>query len=297
MRPSQLPALAASALAIACHSGVAGHTSSDPKAGNVVHEIRVPVPEEPPPSAVQATGSARILDCTDVPATDPSGSGYDCPASELVDCHRACLEGEARACAGLLTARSRGEAVDSEALGRQMEVLCDARTPIACRGLGQLYAAGDGLRQDNALAVGAFESACSGGDGFACVFLAYMLREGQGAPKDMPRAFELLTSTCRRGLASACNSLGYWYVRGNFVAQDHERAFELFLSACRQGELNACDSVGEAYEKGWHVAQDLRRAEVCYMLNCKYWNGGASCESADRVRALMGDVGEPSDED
>lgn len=286
--------LVVATIATACHSGTRKHASEKPTPRNEVHEVSIP--DAPPSNTSERSGSSRILDCTDVPDTDPSGSGHDCAPSELLACHQRCLDGEAAACAGLLTARSRGEAVDIEALGRQIQALCEARIPIACRGLGQLYAGGDGRPQDSALAVGAFESACSGGDDFACVFLAYMLREGQGAPKDMPRAFELLTRTCERGLASACNSLGYWYARGNFVRQDFERAFALFLSACRKGEVNACDSVGEAYEKGWHVAQDLRRAEVCYMVTCDYWHTGASCESVGRVRALMDEASEPSDE-
>ncbi len=289
-----LRVLVVSTIATACHAGTPRHASGRAVAGSNVHEVSIPTApqaRESPPARLSG-----VLECTDVPETDPSGSGHDCAASDIVICHERCVDGDAEACAGLVTAGARGLPVELDLLGERLQSLCDARTPLACRSLGQLYAGGAGRPQDDALAARAFESACFGSDALGCVFLAYVLREGQGVPQDLPRAFALLTRWCQQGVPAACNSLGYWYARGTFVEQDYERAFELFLSACRKGDLHACDSVGEAYEKGWHVRQDLHRAEVCYTLNCNYWNSGTSCESAARVRALLGESSPPAED-
>lgn len=135
-----------------------------------------------------------------------SGTGYDCPDAELTECHQGCSEGQVHACAGLLTAGFRGEAVDVGFLGDQPQSLCDAHSPLACRGLGQLYATGEGRPKSDELAVAAFERACSGGDRVACAYLSYMLREGLGTPKDTSRAFELIARSCQQGLARSPGS-------------------------------------------------------------------------------------------
>ena len=105
--------------------------------------------------------------------------------------------------------------------------------------LGQLYAAGLGVPQDDAEAVKWYRKAAEQGHVLAELKLGVMYRQGIGVPQDFATAAKWFRTAAEQSHATAQLVLGVMYVLGQGVAQDHVQAHMWFALAASQGERGA----------------------------------------------------------
>jgi len=87
--------------------------------------------------------------------------------------------------------------------------------------LGNAYADGDGVPQDDKTAVKWYTLAAEQGDAFAQTSLGLMYRNGNGVPQDYKTAVKWWTLAAEQGDADAQNNLSLMYALGRGVIQDN----------------------------------------------------------------------------
>ncbi len=141
---------------------------------------------------------------------------------------RACDLGESQACEALAPPAATGSAgaptgaaplavaVTPAAAPQQapdpLEQLkqgCRENDPVACNGLGERYAHGQGVERDYGVAAKLFKQACSEGQMSGCTNLGILYRVGEGVSKDEQRARRLFMLSCNGGAGEqlACDLL------------------------------------------------------------------------------------------
>ena len=108
--------------------------------------------------------------------------------------------------------------------------------PKAMTLLGELYADGLGVPNDDKKAAEWYKLAAARGDREAMFALAMFKMTGRGGPADRPEAVRLLTEAAKLGHVVAAYDLALLYLEGQLVPQDFNRAAELMRQRrrCRQ---------------------------------------------------------------
>ena len=131
--------------------------------------------------------------------------------------------------------------------------------------LAVMYRDGNGVPQDNSLALAWYRKSADQGDVLAQFDIGSMYRYGKGVPEDAAQAAAWYRKAADQGHALAQSNLGVLYSTGEGVPKDDAQALIWFRKAADQGEAVAQFNLGLAYEKGGDgVTQDSAQAAVWY---------------------------------
>jgi TPR repeat protein len=111
--------------------------------------------------------------------------------------------------------------------------------------MGSLLHKGDGIPQDDVLAVTLFRQSCASGWWRGCGRLGESYLWGEGAPVDPVKAIESFEKACNGRYALSCMNAATMYRRGIGTQKDEMLAQERVERACELGLLSACQH-GEA---------------------------------------------------
>ena len=117
---------------------------------------------------------------------------------------------------------------------------CDLGHSRACTELGNLYALGIGVEEDQAQTTRLFERACTETNSADCARIADAYLHGRPVAMDVQRAAEYFEQGCDFGDMFSCQTLGYAYLNGTFVDADAGRARRFLKSACDGGAVAVC---------------------------------------------------------
>jgi hypothetical protein len=131
---------------------------------------------------------------------------------------------------------------------------------------GVIYAQGEAVPQDNALAVQWFTKAAEQGHAAAQHNLGLMNEQGLGVRQDAEKAFQWFSKAAEQGYAESEYCLGRMYVIGEGVKTDYAKALEWYNKAAVQGNDRAQLSLGLLYAQGEGVPQDNRQAYSWFSL-------------------------------
>lgn len=132
--------------------------------------------------------------------------------------------------------------------------------------LGNCYAFGDGVRQDDVVAVHWYRRAAAGGFAPALMNLAECYRTGSGVAYDPEEAIRLFIAAGEAGLGQAFLDLAAHFRSGSGVPQDAGRAVELYEWALTTEPCVSAFELGDMYEHGDGVVQSIDRAAEYYAL-------------------------------
>jgi len=117
---------------------------------------------------------------------------------------------------------------------------CDGGDGASCFILGSLVHKGDGIPQDDGLAVALFRQSCANGWWRGCGRLGESYLWGEGTPIDPPKAIESFEKACGGGHGPSCFNVAIMYRRGMGVLKDEDLAQRRLLQACELGFSSAC---------------------------------------------------------
>ncbi|MEM1287035.1 MAG: tetratricopeptide repeat protein [Pseudomonadota bacterium] len=180
---------------------------------------------------------------------------------------------------------------------RNFERSFDLAITFAARGdvpsmrlLGQMYANGFGVAEDQTEAAEWFGVAAEQGDTEAQVLLATMLLDGVHVESDPERAARLLVSASEAQDPTAMQMLGALTLEGKGVERDIGRAAELIRASAELGNSEAQYTLGILYQEGAGVRQDNRQAYRWFETAARKGNSEAQVEFAlGLLNGLAGD--------
>ncbi len=140
--------------------------------------------------------------------------------------------------------------------------LADKGEPEAEYALGVLYANGQGVPKDDAIAFSWYVKAAEAGYADAQYNVAIAYYNGQGVPQDYLRAFSWFLKAGDQGLVVAEYDLGVMYFQGRGVPQDYASAMSWFQKAADRGNPSAQYNLGLMYKNGQGVPQDYVKAHM-----------------------------------
>jgi TPR repeat protein len=157
-------------------------------------------------------------------------------------------------------------ALQGPPLERARAILAAARTglPRAQCLLGQILLTGDGIEQDQALALTWFRIAAQQGDAMALNMLGRCHEHGWGLVKNERRAARYFQQAAELGLDWGQYNLANLLATGRGVERNDARAFALYLQAAEQGHAKSMNLVGRFYEDGLSVAANPATALQWY---------------------------------
>jgi uncharacterized protein len=144
--------------------------------------------------------------------------------------------------------------------------------------LGELYAAGLGVRRDDAKAAEWYKLAADRGDRDAVFALAMFRLQGRAGPTDREAAAKLLAAAAKLGHAVAAYDLALLYIEGHLFPQDFGRAAELLRTAAGAGNPQAQYALGTLYKEGRGVPKDMKEAVRLFALASLADNADAEVE-------------------
>ena len=124
---------------------------------------------------------------------------------------------------------------------RAFRPLADQGDATAQSLLGEMYALGQGVPQNDAEAVKWWRKAAGQGDASAQYNLGSMYDKGQGVPQDYAAALSWYRMAADQGDADAQFNLAAMYDKGQGVSQDYINAHMWFDLAAAQGDLDAME--------------------------------------------------------
>jgi TPR repeat protein len=126
--------------------------------------------------------------------------------------------------------------------------------------LGRMYANGEGVVKNDAIAVEWYTKAAEQGDAKAQNSLAYMYAKGLGVIKNERTAVEWYQKAADQGNAGAQFNLGVMYANGRGVIKNERTAVEWYQKAAEQGFAQAQYNLGVMYANGQGVVKSERTA-------------------------------------
>jgi uncharacterized protein len=146
--------------------------------------------------------------------------------------------------------------------------------PKAMTLLGQLYADGLGVAQDDRRAAEWYGLAAGRGDSNAMFALAIFALNGRAGPRDREASTGRLAAAAKLGHPLAAYDLALLYVEGQMFPQDFNRAAEFLRIAAQAGSPDAQYALGTFYKTGRGVPQDARQA-------AQWWAKAALADNTD----------------
>ncbi len=123
--------------------------------------------------------------------------------------------------------------------------------------LGELYAAGLGVKQDEITAAEWYRRAAERGDRDAMFALAMLRMAGRAGPVNRDEAAKLLAAAARLKHPMASYNLAMLYLEGQLFPRDFARAAELFREAAEAGSAEAQYALATLYKEGRGVKRDI----------------------------------------
>ena len=142
------------------------------------------------------------------------------------------------------------------------------------------------FRGDHASALAGFRNHAERGDARAQVLLGDMYAAGKGVPEDDREALRWYRLAAEQGNAGAQFSLGFMYDKGEGVAEDDGEALRWFRLAAEHGYAPAQTAVGFMYAHGKGVPEDAVTAYAWFNIAAARGHSIARDEKA-RVAGLM----------
>ena len=158
-------------------------------------------------------------------------------------------------------------ACDAADYGKAMEyfqLAADAGNAEGWRGIGNLYANGEGVEMNLDKAREYFELAAEQGDAKALYNIGVLYQYAMGGEQDTAKAVEYYQKSGELGFAEAYTTLVSLYLYGNGVQQDTGKAAEYCQKAADLGDASACYSLGAMYYSGEGVERDCGKAAEYY---------------------------------
>lgn len=126
---------------------------------------------------------------------------------------------------------------DDRAQGaKNLRFACEHGRALACTNLGVSYGEGNGLPQDQSLAVKYYGQGCDLGNGRGCANLAFRHTVGVGVAKDTAKSRQLDVRACELNDGLGCTNMGLAFVADD----DDEQALIGFRKACEFNRLDGC---------------------------------------------------------
>jgi uncharacterized protein len=146
--------------------------------------------------------------------------------------------------------------------------------PQAMTLLGELYADGLGVAQDDRRAAEWYRLAAARGDSNAMFGLAMFALSGRAGPRDRDASTRWLAAAAKLGHPLAAYDLALLYIEGQMFPQDFNRAAEFLRVAADGGSADAQYALGTFYKTGRGVPKDPRQA-------AQWWAKAALADNID----------------
>jgi uncharacterized protein len=140
------------------------------------------------------------------------------------------------------------------------ERAADKDDPKSMTLLGELYANGLGVPQDDKKAAEWYKLAAARGDANAMFALAMFRMQGRAGPRDRVESAKWLAAAAKLGHPVAAYDLALLYMEGELFPQDFGRAAELLRVAAQAGNPQSQYALGTLYKEGRGVPKDMREA-------------------------------------
>ena len=150
--------------------------------------------------------------------------------------------------------------------------------------LGNMYANGNGVPEDDTEAVKWYRKAAEQGYAYAQYNLGLMYDNGEGVPEDDAEAVKWFRKAAEQGEANAQYNLGVSYANGEGVPEDDTEAVKWYRKAAEQGYANAQSNLGLMYGTGSGVPEDY---VVAYM-----WLNLAAAQGHENAKKGKGIISE-----
>ena len=158
--------------------------------------------------------------------------------------------------------------------------------------LGELYASGLGVKQDDTKAAEWYRRAADRGDREAMFALAMLRMAGRAGPVNRDEAAKLLAAAARLKHPMASYNLAMLYLEGQLFPQDFARAAELFRVAAEAGSPEAQYALATLYKEGRGVKRDIVESDAAALPrgDCRqHRRAGRVCDRAvQRLRRRQG---------
>jgi TPR repeat protein len=146
--------------------------------------------------------------------------------------------------------------------------------------LGELYATGLGVPQNEAKAAEWYKFAAQRGDRNAMFALAMFSLQGRAGPRDRDASAKWFAAAAKLGHPLAAYNLALLYMEGQLFPQDFGRAAELLRVAAKAGNPEAQYALGTLYKEGRGVPKDMSEAVRLWSLASVADNTDAQVEYA-----------------
>ena len=158
----------------------------------------------------------------------------------------------------------RGQYITAFGLATQRAV--DRKDPKSMTLLGELYANGLGVPEDDKKAAEWYQLAAARGDSNAIFALAMFDLEGRAGPRDRQKSAKLLADAAKLGHPIAAYDLALLYIEGQLFPQDFAHAAELLRIAANAGNPQAEYALATLYKEGRGVPKDMHEAVRLFSL-------------------------------
>lgn len=140
--------------------------------------------------------------------------------------------------------------------------------------LGRLYAAGNGVTRDNAMAAQWYRKGADAGNLSAMTALAIALLEGRGVAMDEVEGLRRLNAAAAKNHPEAMNRLGHILLVGKIASKDTLEAARLFTRAAEAGHAPSMVEIGVLYYNGTGVQADPSKSAMWYKQAADLGNSG-----------------------
>src|SRR4029077_8882239 len=140
--------------------------------------------------------------------------------------------------------------------------------------LGELYAGGLGVPQNDVKAADWYKLAAGRGDREGMFALAMFRLQGRAGPRDRDAGAKWLAAAAKLGHPLAAYDLALLYMEGQLFPQDFTHAAELLHAAAQAGNAEAQYALGTLYKQGRGVPKDMKEAT-------RLWGLAAIADNAD----------------
>jgi uncharacterized protein len=159
----------------------------------------------------------------------------------------------------------RGQYITAFGLATQRAL--DKKDPKSMTLLGELYANGLGVPQDDNKAAEWYQLAAARGDASAIFALAMFSLQGRAGPRDRQKSAKLMADAAKLGHPIAAYNLALLYIEGQLFPQNFSHAAELLRVAADAGNPQAEYALGTLYKEGRGVTKDMREAVRLFSLS------------------------------
>ena len=161
--------------------------------------------------------------------------------------------------------------------------LCKSNGASKCNELGEMYASGKKVKQDQFKAKIFYFNACLDSFHGACQKLSIKYNKDTKQHYSNAEIFEKNTKLCEASSGAICYDLGRMYSAGNGVQQDQFHAKTFFKKSCDDTYAKGCRSLAMQYQRGRGGQKDRAKAKMLYKKAC---DGGdaMACALHKRIR-------------